>query len=173
MILWLKACEPTPEIYMYITLMVQNDFSFKVGYIFHSFLHFLEIEPMTLLLLAQCSTVWSTGMWKVVYWSSNLIRFSQVFSSFVSYIKQWENKLWVSGPPLSLVHGGHTSNVLSNMELNGQIMFFFFEKVMVFMKSFLRSFHSLINPLDPVWVCFLANHRKMSNSVFSLNVVNL
>lgn len=43
---------------------------------------------------------------------------------------------------------------------------------MVFMNSFLRPFHSLINPLDPVLVCFLANHRKMSNSVFSLNVVN-
>lgn len=102
---------------------------------------------------------------------SDWIGFSQVFSSFVCNSER--TNCGCPDHTLSLVHGGHTSNVLSNMELNGQILFIFFEKVMVFMKSFLRSFHSLINPLEPVWVCFLANHRKMSNSVFSLNVVNL
>ncbi len=51
--------------------------------------------------------------------------------------------------------------------------FYFFEKVMVFMKSVLGSFHSLINPLDPVWVVSWPITEKMSNSVFSLNLVNL
>ncbi len=53
------------------------------------------------------------------------------------------------------------------------VLFFFFEKVMVFMKSVLGSFHSLINPLDPVWVVSWPITEKMSNSFFSLNLVNL